>query len=298
MEPRYDIKEVESRIYGKWEKSGLFNPDVCVEYGVTKPDAEPFSIVLPPPNVTGELHMGHAAMLVVEDIMVRYNRMKGKKTLWVPGTDHAAIATQSKVEKIIYKEEKKRRHDLGREEFLRRVNEYAQKSHDTILRQVKRMGSSLDWSRETYTLDEKRERAVRTAFKKMYDLGLIYRGNRIVNWDPELGTTVSDDEIEWVEETVPLYYLKYGQFVIATARPETKFGDKYVVMHPDDKRYEKYKDGEKIELEWINGPITATIIKDSAIDMTFGTGVMTITPWHDMVDFKCRAAQARHGTDY
>jgi valyl-tRNA synthetase len=286
MDPRYDIKEVESRIYEKWEKSGLFNPDVCVEKGVTKPDAEAFSIVLPPPNVTGELHMGHAAMLVIEDIMVRYNRMKGKKTLWVPGTDHAAIATQSKVEKIMYKEEKKRRHDLGREEFLRRVNEYAQKNRDTIVRQVKRMGSSLDWSRETYTLDAARERAVRTAFKKMYDMGLIYRGNRIVNWDPELGTTVSDDEIEWIEETVPLYYLRYGPFVIATARPETKFGDKYVVMHPKDDRYKKYKHGDKIELEWINGPVTATIIKDDAIDMEFGTGVMTITPWHDMADFE------------
>ncbi|MDE2018836.1 MAG: valine--tRNA ligase [Patescibacteria group bacterium] len=285
MEPRYDIKEVEARIYKKWEDSGFFNPDVCVEKGVTAKDAEPFSIVLPPPNVTGELHMGHAAMLVIEDIMVRYERMRGKKTLWIPGTDHAAIATQSKVEKLIYKEEKKRRHDLGREEFLRRVNEFAAKSHDTIVKQVKRMGSSLDWSRETYTLDAAREVAVRTAFKKMYDRGLIYRGNRIVNWDPELGTTVSDDEIEWIEETVPLYYLKYGPFVIATARPETKFGDKYVVMHPDDKRYGKYKHGEKIELEWINGPVTATILKDSAIDMAFGTGVMTITPWHDMVDF-------------
>ena len=286
MEPRYDIKEVEARTYERWEKSGYFDPDACVKGGVAKKDAEVFSIILPPPNVTGELHMGHAAMLAIEDILVRWHRMKGERTLWVPGTDHAAIATQSRVEKDIYKREKKTRYDLGREEFLRRVNDYAQKNRDTIVRQIKRLGASLDWSREAYTLDAARERAVRTAFKKMYEMDLIYRGNRIVNWDPELQTTVSDDEVEWVEQTDPFYYLKYGPFTIATARPETKFGDKYVVMHPDDKRYAKYKHGEKIQLEWINGPVMATIVKDPSVDMSFGTGVMTITPSHDMVDFE------------
>jgi valyl-tRNA synthetase len=306
MEPRYDIKEIEARIYAAWEKSGFFNPDVCVERGVTNDQAEAFSLVLPPPNVTGTLHIGHAFEHSIQDAVIRYERMRGKRTLWIPGTDHAAIATQSKVEKELAKEEvavndaygnavvdangktktrKLTKHDLGREEFLRRVEAFAQESHDTIVRQVKRLGASLDWSREAYTLDAARSLAVRTAFKKMYDLGLIYRGDRIVNWDPALETTVSDDEIEWKEETVPFYYLKYGPFTIGTARPETKFGDKYVVMHPDDKRYEKYKDGQKIELEWINGPITATVIKDKAIDMEFGTGVMTITPWHDAVDF-------------
>jgi valyl-tRNA synthetase len=306
MDPRYDIKEIEARIYAAWEKSGFFNPDVCVERGVTAADAEPFSLVLPPPNVTGTLHIGHAFEHSIQDAVIRYERMRGKRTLWVPGTDHAAIATQSKVEKELAKEEvavndadgnvavdangkpkmrKLTKHDLGREEFLRRVEAFAQESHDTIVRQVKRLGASLDWSREAYTLDAARSLAVRTAFKKMYDLGLIYRGDRIVNWDPALETTVSDDEIEWKEETVPFYYLKYGPFTIGTARPETKFGDKYVVMHPDDKRYEQYRNGQKIELEWINGPITATVIKDKAIDMAFGTGVMTITPWHDAVDF-------------
>lgn len=147
------------------------------------------------------------------------------------------------------------------------------------------MGSSLDWSREAYTLDDKRSLAVRTAFKKMYDDGIIYRGERIVNWDPKMQTTVSDDEIEWQTETIPLYHLQYGPFVITTARPETKFGDKYVVMHPDDERYAAYEHGQKLTLEWINGPINATIIKDVAIDMAFGTGVMTITPWHDNTDF-------------
>ncbi|MBI5787127.1 MAG: valine--tRNA ligase [Candidatus Niyogibacteria bacterium] len=281
----YNPKASEDNIYKVWEESDYFNPDTCVKNGVTRPDAEPYSIVLPPPNVTGTLHMGHAAMLAIEDIMVRFERMRGKRTLWIPGTDHAAIATQAKVESDIYKKEKKTRHDFSREEFLKRVEKFAQESHDTIVRQLKKMGASLDWSREAYTLDEKRNLAVRTAFKRMYDGGLIYRGERIVNWDPKLQTTVSDDEIDWVEETAPFYYLKYGPFVIGTARPETKFGDKYVVMHPDDERYKKYKDGDKLELEWIEGPITATVVKDEAIDMEFGTGVMTITPWHDAADF-------------
>jgi len=286
MESRYNVEEVESRIYQKWEDSGYFNPDRCAEDGLIPQDAEPFTITLPPPNVTGNLHMGHAAMLAIEDIMVRYARMKGFKTLWVPGTDHAAIATQSKYESLLYKKENKTRHDFSREDFLSQVQNFALENQNTIIRQTKRMGSSLDWSRLAFTLDEKREVAVRTAFKKMFDLGLIYQGGRIVNWDPKLQTTVSDDEIEWIEETVPLYYLKYGPFVIATARPETKFGDKYVVMHPEDERYKEYAHGQKIELEWINGPVVATIIKDPVIDMSFGTGVMTITPNHDATDYE------------
>jgi len=282
----YNPENTEDRIYKLWEESGFFNPDVCIEKGITSEKAETFSIVLPPPNVTGTLHLGHAATLTIEDIMVRYARMSGKRTLWLPGTDHAAIATQTKVEKLIEKEEGKRKTDLGREEFLKRVQKFAQESHDTIINQSKKMGASLDWSREAFTLDDKRNFAVRTAFKKMYDDGLIYRGHRIVNWDPKGQTVISDDEIVYKEEKTKFYYLKYGPFIIGTARPETKFGDKYVVMHPDDKRYTSYKDGEKIDLEWINGPITATIIKDESIDMKFGTGVMTITPWHSVVDFE------------
>jgi len=290
----YNPQDYEDKIYEKWEKSGYFNPDICVKKKVCAKDAKPFSIVLPPPNVTGHLHLGHAVMLALQDIMVRYHRMKGDKTLWVPGTDHAAIATQSKVEALLWEKEKKTRHDLGRIEFLKRVEKFAKDSHDTIIKQCKKMGASLDWSREIYTLDKERNLAVRTAFKKMYDDGLIYQGARIVNWDPKMQTTVSDDEVEWKEEKTPFYYLKYGPFVIATARPETKFGDKYVVMHPDDKRYKKYKHGEKIKLEWINGPVAATVIKDKVIDMEFGSGVMTITPWHDAIDFEI--AQ-RHNLD-
>ena len=281
----YNPKETEDRIYKLWEESGFFNPDVCIEKGITKQDAKPFSIVLPPPNVTGSLHTGHALMLAIEDIMIRYARMSGYKTLWLPGTDHAAIATQTKVEKLLEKEGI-RKNDLGREKFLERVNKFAQDSHDTIVNQSKKMGASLDWSREAFTLDEKRNLAVRTAFKQMYDDGLIYRGHRIVNWDPKGQTVISDDEIVYEERKSKFYTFKYGPFEISTARPETKFGDKYVVMHPDDKRYAQWKHGQKINLEWINGPIEATIIKDEASEIEFGTGVMTITPWHSHVDFQ------------
>jgi valyl-tRNA synthetase len=285
MEPRYDHTK-EADIYKAWEDSGYFNPDRCIEDGVTAPDAEPYSVVLPPPNVTGTLHMGHAAMLAIEDILVRYHRMKGRRTLWLPGTDSAAVATQAKVETEIYKKEGTTRYDLGRDELLRRIEQFTDESKATIINQVKKLGSSLDWGRYAYTMDDPRYRAVMEAFGRMSALGLIYRGDRIVNWDPKLQTTISDDEIEYSEEKSPFYYLQYGPFVIGTARPETKFGDKYVVMHPDDERYKDYSHGQKIELEWINGPVTATVIKDSAIDMAFGTGAMTITPWHDATDFE------------
>ena len=290
----YDPGATESRLYQAWEDSGLFNPDECVRQGITKPDAPAYSIVLPPPNVTGRLHMGHALMLAIEDIFIRYKRMRGFRTLWLPGTDHAAIATQSVVEKQIQKEDGKNRHDLGRDALLIRIDEFSAESHTTIISQLKTMGASLDWSREAFTLDNVRSHAVRSVFKRMYDAGLIYRGHRIVNWDPKGQTTISDDEIVYKEEPATFYYLTYGPFTIGTARPETKFGDKYVVMHPDDPRYAEYADGQKIELEWINGPITATVVKDTAVDQEFGTGVMTITPWHSVVDFEIAE---RHGLD-
>lgn len=290
----YNPVATEPRIYAAWEESGLFTPENCVKAGAATPDAPAYSIVLPPPNVTGRLHMGHALMLAVQDIFVRYKRMRGFRTLWLPGTDHAAIATQSVVEKQISKEEGKSRYDLGREELLRRIDAFAEESHDTIVSQLKTMGASLDWTRETFTLDEDRSRAVRRQFKDMYDAGLIYRGHRIVNWDPKGQTTISDDELVYKDETAKFYYFKYGPFTIGTARPETKFGDKYVVMHPDDARYEDYAHGQKLTVEWINGPIEATVIKDESIDREFGTGVMTITPWHSVVDFEIAE---RHGLD-
>ncbi|MEK7209192.1 MAG: valine--tRNA ligase [Patescibacteria group bacterium] len=279
----YDPNATEDRIAKQWETAKAFAPAAVARSGKI------FSMVLPPPNVTGALHLGHATMLAIEDIMVRYARMRGDKTLWLPGTDHAAIATQVKVEELIHKTEGQTRAELGREEFLKRVEIFAAEKHDEIVAQIKKMGASVDWSREAFTLDETRSRAGRAAFKQFYDAGLIYRGRRLVNWDPKLQTTVSDDEIEWENEATPLYYLKYGPFVIATARPETKFGDKYVVVHPTDERYQQFKDGEKITVEWLTGPITATVIKDEIIDPTFGTGAMTITPAHDQTDYDIAA---------
>jgi valyl-tRNA synthetase len=297
MEPRYDHAEVEPKIYKQWESSGYFDPDTCIEKGVTAADAEPFSIVLPPPNVTGTLHMGHAAMLVIEDIMVRYARMKGFRTLWIPGTDHAAIATQSKVEKDIVKAEGKNRHDLGREEFLRRVRAFAQESQRTIVHQVKRMGASLDWNREAYTLDDKREVAVRTAFQKMYDLGLIYRGHRVINWDVKGQTTISDEEIVYEERKAKLYTFRYGKVLsgaekdqpfpipISTTRLETKFGDTAVAVHPSDERYKKFV-GKEFDVDYCGTPIHIKVVADESVEKDFGTGALGVTPAHSMIDWE------------
>jgi valyl-tRNA synthetase len=288
MEPRYDINEVESRIEKQWEDSGLFNPDVCVEKGFTKPDAEPFCIVLPPPNVTGTLHIGHAFEDTLQDIAVRYARMRGKRTLWIPGTDHAAIATQAKVEKEILKKEGKNRHDLGREEFLKRVNEFAQASHDTIVRQIKRLGASLDWTREAYTLDDRRNLGVRTAFKKMHDLGLIYRGNRVVNWDPKGQTVISDDEVLHEERKAKLYTFRYDKnfpVAIATTRLETKFGDTAVAVNPFDERYKQYV-GKEYDAVYCGVPIHVKVIADESVEKDFGTGALGVTPAHSMVDWE------------
>ncbi len=280
----YNPRDTEPKIYTLWEESGLFNPDKLIELGITKPDAETFSIILPPPNATGVLHLGHTLEDSMQDTLIRYNRMQGKQTLWLPGTDHAAIATDAKITKLLEKEGVKKR-DIGREKFLEHVDNFVSESRKTIVNQLRKMGASLDWSREAFTLDYERNVAVKTAFKRMYDDGLIYRGSRIVNWDTKGQTVVSDDELVYEERKGKFYTFKYGPFEIGTARPETKFGDKYVVMHPDDTRYKDWQHMQKINLEWINGPIEATIIKDEIIDMEFGTGVMTITPWHSHEDF-------------
>ncbi len=285
----YDSNATEDGIYSAWLKSGYFNPD-----NLPARHKKRFSIVLPPPNVTGILHMGSALMLAIEDIMVRYARMKGMKTLWIPGTDHAAIATQSKVESEIYKKEGKRRHDLGREELVRRIEIFAQESHDTIVEQMKKIGASIDWSREAYTLDEKRSLAVRTAFKKMHDEGLIYRGNRVVNWDSKGQTTISDDEIVYVEGKGKLYTFKYGKdfpIAIATTRPETKVGDTGVAVHPDDARYKKFV-GKEYDIDFAGEKIHVKIVADHEVDPAFGTGAVGVTPAHSRTD---EAIAKRHG---
>ncbi len=284
----YNPTETEPRIYKIWEDSGLFNPDVCVEKGFTSSDAKPFTIIMPPPNVTGVLHMGHAAMLTLEDVMIRYHRMKGDKTLWLPGTDHAAIATQSKVEKEILKKEDKSRHDLGREAFLSRVHAFAKESHDTIVSQIRVMGSSCDWSREAFTLDENRSLAVRTMFKKMYDDGLIYRGTRIVNWDPKGQTTIADDEIVYEERTSKMYTFKYSKdfpISISTTRPETKVGDTAVAVHPTDERYLEYI-GKEYDMVFCGVPIHIIIVADESVEKDFGTGALGVTPAHSMIDWE------------
>jgi valyl-tRNA synthetase len=284
----YNPVDEESRIYEKWEASGYFTPETMIKDGLIKPDATPYTIVLPPPNVTGVLHMGHAMMLTVQDILIRYKRMQGYRTLWLPGTDHAAIATQSKVEKEIQKKEGKSRYDLGREELLARVNQFAQDSHDTIVNQMKVMGASCDWSREAFTLDEKRTRAVRTVFKQMYDDGLIYRGHRIVNWDPKGQTTISDDEIVYESRKATLYTFRYSKdfpIAISTTRPETKVGDVAVAVHPDDTRYAQYV-GKEYDVNFCGVDIHITVIADKEVDPAFGTGALGVTPAHSMTDWE------------
>ena len=279
----YDPKTGEKKVYETWEKSGFFNPD-----NLPRRHKKPFTIVMPPPNVTGVLHMGHALMLTLEDIMIRYKRMRGYKTLWLPGTDHAAIATQSKVEKDIYKNEKKTRHDLGREEFLSRVEKFAKASHDTIVEQIKVMGASCDWSREAFTLDEKRNRAVNEMFKRMHSDGLIYRGHRIVNWDPKGQTTISDDEVVYEDRMAILYTFRYSKdfpIAIATTRPETKVGDVAVAVHPNDVRYKKYV-GKEYDLEFCGVPLHIKIVADGSVEQEFGTGAVGITPAHSMTDWE------------
>ena len=279
----YDPLETEPRIYKLWEESGYFNPDNLPERHKT-----PYTIVMPPPNVTGILHVGHALGLTLQDIMIRYQRMQGKKTLWIPGTDHAGIATQSKVEKEIKKNENKSRFDLGREELVHRVEAFAKQSHDTIISQTKVMGASCDWSREAFTLDEKRNLAVRTVFKQMYDDGLIYRGHRIVNWDPKGQTTISDDEVVYEERDAKFYTFKYSKdfpISISTTRPETKVGDTAVAVHPDDTRYQEYI-GKEYDAVFCGVPIHIKIISDKEVDKEFGTGALGVTPAHSKIDWE------------
>ncbi len=276
----------ESEIYAAWEKSGYFNPDNLT--------GEPFTIVMPPPNATGTLHIGHAFEASIQDTVIRYKRMQGFKTLWLPGTDHAAIATNTKVEKILQKEEGKNRHDLGREAFVKKVEDYVATSRGTIQKQLRILGASADWSREAFTFDEPRNLAVRTTFKKMFDAGLIYRGIRVINWDAKGQTSVSDDEVVHKPEKGQLYTFRYAKdfpIAIATTRPETKVGDTAVAVHPNDKRYAQYV-GQEYDVEFAGTKLKIKIVADESIDPEFGTGAVGITPAHSMTDYEI--AQ-RHG---
>lgn len=276
----YNPKETEEKIYKIWENSGFFNPD-----SNNNETAEPFTIIMPPTNANGSLHAGHGLVMTIEDIMIRFKRMSGFKTLWLPGLDHAGFETQVVYEKKLEKEGRTR-FEIEPKALYQEILNFTLENSKNIKSQIRKMGASCDWKREKFTLDPDIIKIVYQTFKKLFNDGLVYRGNRIVSWCTKHQTSFSDLEIKDEEQVDNFYYLKYGPFTIATSRPETKFGDKYVVMHPDDSRYSEFKHGQKIELEWINGPIVATIIKDSSIDMEFGTGVMTITPWHDVADFE------------
>src|SRR3989344_4604823 len=279
----YSPKETESNIYKLWEDSGYFNPD-----NLPGDRKEPFSMVLPPPNATGILHIGHAFEDSLQDAIVRFERMRGKRTLWIPGTDHAAIATNTKVEKDLIKNEGKNRHDIGREAFITRVEEFVAGSRGIIQKQLRTLGVSVDWSREAFTFDEKRNLAVNEAFRQLYEAGLIYRGYRVVNWDPKGQTTIADSEVEHKEEKGILYTFRYSKefpISISTTRPETKVGDTAVAVHPEDTRYSKYV-GKTFEIDFAGKKLSIRIIADEAVDPEFGTGALGVTPAHSQIDFE------------
>ncbi|GAB4570288.1 MAG: valine--tRNA ligase [Anaerolineales bacterium] len=284
----YDFKSTESRIYAMWEKGGYFKPHNDPNKPDFDPTVKPFVISIPPPNVTGELHLGHAMFVSVEDLMIRYHRMKGYSTLWVPGTDHAGIATQLMVERDLLRTEEVTREELGREKFVERTWEWKRKYGSLITTQIRRLGASCDWDRERFTLDEGLSRAVREAFVRLYEKGLIYRGPRLINWSPGLKTAVSDLEVEYSEEDATLYYFKYmlkdsNDFIpVATIRPETILGDTAVAVHPKDERFNKFI-GKTAIVPMLGREIP--IISDEYVSMEFGTGALKITPGHDPNDY-------------
>ncbi len=300
----YDFKATEPRIYAMWEAGGFFQPWNDPRKPGFDPSIKPFVISIPPPNVTGELHIGHAMFVSVEDLMIRYHRMKGIPTLWVPGSDHAGIATQLQVEKMLLRTEERTREEIGRDEFVKRTWDWKHKYGGIITNQIRRLGASCDWTRERFTLDEGLSRAVREAFVHLYEKGLIYRGPRLINWSPGLKTAVSDLEVEYNEEDATLYYFKYMlapdetsevsetsevYIPVATIRPETILGDTAVAVHPEDERYKKFI-GRKAIVPILGREIP--VIVDEYVSIEFGTGALKITPGHDPNDY---AIAERHG---
>ncbi|KPJ94208.1 MAG: valine--tRNA ligase, partial [Gammaproteobacteria bacterium SG8_15] len=287
METKYDPQQIEQRWYQTWEKNNYFSPSG---------QGKSYCIMIPPPNVTGSLHMGHAFQDTIMDALTRYHRMRGYNTLWQAGTDHAGIATQMVVERQL-KQENLTRHDLGRDAFIQKVWEWKSHSGGTITRQLRRMGASLDWSRERFTMDEGLSEAVQEVFVRLYDEGLIYRGKRLVNWDPVLHTAVSDLEVISEEENGHLWHMRYplasgeGHLVVATTRPETMLGDTAVAVHPDDERYQ-HLIGKTVKLPLTDREIP--VIADEYVDKEFGTGCVKITPAHDFNDYE---VGSRHGLD-
>ncbi|AEC01616.1 valine--tRNA ligase [Parasphaerochaeta coccoides] len=281
LEKAYDPKDFEDRIYEAWRRDGLFKPQDV--------PGKPFTIVMPPPNVTGILHMGHALNNSLPDTIIRYQRMAGRKTLWVPGTDHAGIATQNVVERQLAREGLSR-HDLGREKFLERTWQVKKKHHSVIVKQLEKIGCSCDWEHERFTMDEGLSRAVREAFVTLYERGLIYKGKYLINYCPHCGTALADDEVEYKTLEGRLYQVSYpyadgsGSISVATTRPETMFGDVAVAVNPDDERYAAVV-GKKLRLPLTDREIP--IIADGFVDKEFGTGMVKITPAHDPNDWEC-----------
>ncbi|MBO7048257.1 MAG: valine--tRNA ligase [Spirochaetia bacterium] len=286
LEKNYDPKSFEDKLYESWEKTGQFLPRY-------KDGVKPFVIVIPPPNVTGVLHMGHGLNNSLQDILIRYYRMKGIPTLWIPGTDHAGIATQNVVEKRLMKEGKTK-HDLGREKFIERTWEVKKEHHDIITKQLKKIGASVDWTRERFTMDEGLSQAVREVFVTLYERGLIYKGQYLVNWCPRCGTALADDEVDHIDTDGAMYHIWYEfadgpapdgttKIEIATTRPETLLGDTAVAVHPDDERYKAIV-GKKLKLPLTDR--TIPIIADTYVDREFGTGMVKITPAHDPNDWE------------
>ncbi len=292
----WDHKKHEAKIYQNWEESGYFKPEInfCQPSTDRRLPAndqpltvDPFTIAIPPPNVTGALHIGHALFATLQDIMTRYHRLQGQPTLWIPGTDHAGIATQTVVDKML-KKQGINRFKIGRDKFLEHVWQWKEQYGGKINQQLRAVGSSCDWSRERFTMDNGLSRAVNEAFIHLYNKGLIYRGEYIVNWCPKCGTAIADDEVEYVEQKAKLYYFKYDQdfpITIATTRPETKFGDTAVAVNPSDKRYKEFI-GKKYRIN-LDGVIREIeIISDRAVDSTYGTGAVGVTPSHSAIDWR------------
>jgi valyl-tRNA synthetase len=281
IEKVYDPKQVESRLYKNWLEKGYFTPRV-------DEDKEPFCIVIPPPNITGQLHMGHALDNTMQDIIIRWKRMQGYSTLWLPGTDHASIATEAKIKEKLA-EEGLTKYDLGRDAFLERAWEWKEQYGGRIVEQLKHLGSSLDWSRERFTMDEGCSKAVTHVFIKLYEKGLIYQGDRIINWCPDCKTALSDAEVEYEEKQGFFWHILYPVkgsdevLTIATTRPETMLGDTAVAVHPEDPRYQ-HLIGKTIVLPLMNREIP--IVADEYVDPEFGTGAVKITPAHDPNDFE------------
>jgi valyl-tRNA synthetase len=280
---RYDPTRVEPHWYAVWEERGYFHADAASP-------KKPYCIVIPPPNVTGSLHLGHALNNTLQDILIRYKRMDGYNALWMPGTDHAGIATQYVVERQLEKEGKTKE-DLGRDAFVARVWQWKEESGGTIIRQLKRLGASCDWVRERFTMDAGLSAAVREVFVRLWEEGLIYQGDYIVNWCPRCQTVLSDLEVEREEQDAEFVYIKYGPLTLGTVRPETKLGDTAVAVHPKDKRYKKYV-GKTLEVPSVEGTVTLKVVADEAVDPKFGTGVIKVTPGHDPTDFEIGR---RHG---